>query len=43
MLQDAVSRDRMLKTFMDLVVIDSPSGQEEAIGRELSKRLRDLG
>ncbi len=40
---NAVNQDRMVKTFMDLVLIDSPSGQEEAIGRELSKRLRDLG
>jgi tripeptide aminopeptidase len=40
---DAVSQDRLLETFLDLVAIDSPTGHEEAIGRELEKRFSALG
>ncbi len=38
-----VNRDRLLADFLDLVRIDSPSGQEAAIGQRLSQRLQALG
>jgi tripeptide aminopeptidase len=38
-----VDSDRLLKTFLDLVAIDSPTGHEEAIGSELEGRFRALG
>ncbi len=38
-----IQRDRIVKTFLDLVVIDSPSGDEDAIAAELEGRLRALG
>jgi tripeptide aminopeptidase len=34
---------RLLETFLELVRIDSPSGEEEAIAQELANRLRQLG
>ncbi len=37
-----IDRERLLNTFLALVQIDSPSGEEEAIGAELAKRLREL-
>ena len=37
-----IDRARLLDTFLALVQIDSPSGQEEAIGKELFSRLRAL-
>ena len=40
---DAVDRERLLKAFLDLVAIDSPTGHEEAIGVELKRRFSDLG
>ncbi len=40
---DAVDRDRLVDTFLELVAIDSPTGQEEAIGRELEMRFGALG
>jgi tripeptide aminopeptidase len=42
-LTDLVDGDRLLKTFLDLVAIDSPTGHEEAIGKELEKRFGALG
>jgi tripeptide aminopeptidase len=42
MLADAVDRDRLVATFLELVVIDSPIGMEK-IGRELSARFSELG
>ncbi len=42
-LSDQVDGDRLLKTFLDLVAIDSPTGHEEAIGKELEGRFRALG
>jgi peptidase T-like protein len=43
MLADAVDRDRLVATFLELVAIDSPTGHEEKIGRELSARFSELG
>jgi len=38
-----INETRLLDTFLDLVRIDSPSGEEAAIAQELAARLRDLG
>ena len=38
-----INRDRLIKTFCDLVQIDSPSGQEEAMAVELQRRLTAMG
>lgn len=38
-----INETRLLETFLDLVRIDSPSGEEAAIAQELEKRLSDLG
>lgn len=38
-----INETRLVQTFLDLVAIDSPSGQEEAISRDLARRLADLG
>jgi tripeptide aminopeptidase len=38
-----INESRLLQTFLDLVAIDSPSGQEGAIGMELMTRLAALG
>ena len=38
-----ISRERLVKTFCDLVQIDSPSGEEEAMAVELKRRLEALG
>ncbi|MBI4312670.1 MAG: M20/M25/M40 family metallo-hydrolase [Chloroflexi bacterium] len=38
-----IKQDRLVKTFLDLVQIDSPSGEEEAIAQELTRRLTALG
>lgn len=37
------NRERLVKTLVDLIRIDSPSGEEDAIDRELSSRLEALG
>ena len=42
-LRDLVDGDRLLKNFLDLVAIDSPTGQEGAIGKELEGRFKTLG
>ncbi len=36
-------RERLTKTLIDLICIDSPTGEEDAIDRELSSRLTALG
>jgi tripeptide aminopeptidase len=36
-------RERLLQTFLELVRIDSPSGEEEAIAQEVGRRLSALG
>lgn len=38
-----ISRDRLVQSFLELVAIDSPSGDEDAIALELEGRLRALG
>ena len=38
-----ISRDRLVKTFCDLVAIDSPSGEEEEVAEVLTGRLEALG
>ncbi len=43
LLADQVDTDRLVKTFLDLVAVDSPTGHEEEIGRELTSRFTDLG
>ena len=42
-LAEEVDRDRLVATFLDLVAIDSPTGHEEQIGKELSTRFTALG
>jgi tripeptide aminopeptidase len=42
-LADRVDGDRLLHTFLELVAIDSPTGHEELIGRELTSRFEKLG
>ncbi len=38
-----INRDRLVKTFMELARIDSPSGEEEAVAVELRRRLEAMG
>jgi tripeptide aminopeptidase len=38
-----INRDRLVQTFLELVSIDSPSGEEDAIAAELEKRFQALG
>ena len=38
-----INRERLVRTFFDLVAIDSPSREEEAVAQELAKRLSGLG
>src|SRR3989344_1997850 len=38
-----VNEKRLIKTFLELVKIDSPSGEEEGIASEVEKRLKALG
>jgi len=38
-----INETRLVQTFLDLVAIDSPSGQEQAVGAELARRLAALG
>jgi putative aminopeptidase FrvX len=40
---EQVDRDRLVHTFLDLVAIDSPSGEEAEISAELQRRFVDLG
>jgi tripeptide aminopeptidase len=40
---DHIDVDRLLSSFLELVQIDSPSGQEEEIGKHLQTILQDLG
>ena len=43
MLAETVDGDRLVQTFLDLVAIDSPTGHEEEIGKELAARFTDFG
>src|SRR3712207_222462 len=38
-----VDRERLVRTFLELVAVDSPTGHEEQIGDELERRFADLG
>ena len=38
-----INQDRLVSTFLELVQIDSPSGQEEEIARHLTAKLKSLG
>lgn len=38
-----INKKRLVQTFLDLVTIDSPSGEEDKIREELAKRLTALG
>ncbi len=38
-----INRERLVKTFLELVAIESPSGDEDAIASELERRLMGLG
>ena len=38
-----MDRERLLRTFLDLVAVDSPTGHEGEIGRVLEARFRELG
>jgi tripeptide aminopeptidase len=38
-----IDRERLVRTFLELVAIDSPSGDEDAIAEELEKRFTGLG
>ena len=40
---ESVDRARLLRTFLDLVAIDSPTGHEEEIGKDLEARFGVLG
>ncbi len=42
-LADAVDEARLLRTFLELVAIDSPTGHEEQIGLDLKARFQALG
>jgi tripeptide aminopeptidase len=42
-MQKMINQDRLVSTFLELVQIDSPSGQEEEIARHLMAELRSLG
>ena len=37
------NRERLTKTLIDLIRIDSPSGEEDAMDQEVSARLQTLG
>lgn len=38
-----IDQQRLVSTFLDLVRIDSPSGEEEAMALEVGRRLAGLG
>ena len=38
-----IKEDRLVKTFCDLVQIDSPSDEEEEMAQDLTRRLSELG
>ncbi len=38
-----INRDRIVRTFLDLVAIDSPSGAEDAVAAEIERRLTAIG
>lgn len=38
-----INRDRIVQTFLELIAIDSPSGEEDAIAADLERRLTAIG
>ena len=38
-----INQERLIETFKEIVKIDSPSGEEEEISQDLTRRLTDLG
>lgn len=40
---EAITRDQVLKRFLDLVVLDGPSGREEVVAEYVHTRLNELG
>ena len=38
-----INSDRLVKTFCDIVKIDSVSGEEDEIAKDLTSRLENLG
>lgn len=38
-----INRERIVRSFLELIAIDSPSGDEDAIAAELESRFRSLG
>ena len=38
-----INKDRLITTFCDIVQVDSPSGEEEAMAQDLNTRLTNLG
>tara|TARA_Y100000590_G_scaffold73799_2_gene81306 strand:- start:289 stop:1368 length:1080 start_codon:yes stop_codon:yes gene_type:complete len=38
-----INRDRLVQTFCDIAKIDSPSGEEEEMAKDISSRLESLG
>src|SRR3989344_1367209 len=38
-----INKDRLIETFIELVKIDSPSGEEDNMAKEMGKRLGELG
>ena len=38
-----INQKRLVKTFLDLVKIDSPSGEEQSMAKEIANRLKRLG
>ena len=38
-----IDKDRLIRTFCELVKIDSPSGEEEEISKHLTQKLSNLG
>jgi di/tripeptidase len=38
-----INQDRLVKTFLELVKIYTPSGEEKEIAKEITKRLKQLG
>jgi len=41
--EQRINKERLLATLIELIKIDSPSGHEQAIGKELKKRFEALG
>jgi tripeptide aminopeptidase len=38
-----INRDRILQAFLELIAIDSPSGEEDEVAADLERRLKALG